>query len=70
MEDYSNNALSRTERQAPNGNVNYPILNYNVAVNVGDYEHSGDVYVGSDTLTLDFFVLKADQKKLKRHLKL
>lgn len=50
--------------------VSYPILNYNVAVNVGDYKHSKDIYVGNDTLTLDFFVLKADQKEAETAFKI
>ena len=38
--------------------VSYPINNYNVTFSIGLYEHLQDVYIDSDTLTLDYYVMK------------
>jgi len=42
--------------------VSYPINNYDVSLNIGDYVHFGD-HLG--TLPLDFYVLPADLEKAK-----
>ncbi|MDQ2833165.1 MAG: M1 family metallopeptidase [Acidobacteriota bacterium] len=42
--------------------VHYPINNYDVALNIGDYVHFGDNYHG---LSLDYYVLPADLAKAK-----
>ena len=48
--------------------VSYPINNYNVTINIGDYVHFSDKYVSeSDTLRLDYYVLNGNKDKAKRH---
>ena len=42
--------------------VHYPINNYDVALNIGDYVHFGDKFQG---LPLDYYVLPADLEKAK-----
>ena len=46
--------------------VSNPINNYNVAVNIGNYTHFSDKYVGKDgKLTLDYWMLPYNVKKGK-----
>ena len=48
--------------------VSYPINNYNVTLNIGDYVHFSDQYVSSnDTLKLDYYVLNYNLDKAKKH---
>ena len=48
--------------------VSYPINNYNVTLNIGDYVHLSDSYIGnSDTLRLDYYVLKGNEEKARAH---
>ncbi len=49
--------------------VSYPINNYNVTVNIADYLHFSDVYVaqGGDSLALDYYVLRENEEKARRH---
>jgi aminopeptidase N len=47
--------------------VSYPINNYNVTVNIGKYAHFSDVYVGTDSLTLDYYVFPENLEKAKQH---
>ena len=48
--------------------VSYPINNYNVTLNIGDYVHFSDHYVSNnDTLKLDYYVLKDNLDKAKKH---
>ncbi len=51
--------------------VSYPINNYNITVNIGDYAHFHDLWVASDgdSLDLDFYVLRAHLEKAKEHFK-
>jgi hypothetical protein len=53
--------------------VSYPITNYCVVMNIGNYIHFSDQYVsGSDTLSLNFYCLQRDEriaKKIFRHAK-
>lgn len=46
-------------------NISYPINNYNVSVNVGDYVHWHDTYTAmdGDTLSLDYYVLRDNKQK-------
>ncbi|SDM74580.1 Peptidase family M1 [Daejeonella rubra] len=47
--------------------VSYPINNYNVSLNVADYEHFEDSYAGENgNLTLDYYVLKENLEKAKK----
>jgi aminopeptidase N len=49
--------------------VTYPINNYNVTVNIGDYAHFSDTYVAGDhdSLRMDFYVLSYNLEKAKVH---
>ncbi len=47
--------------------VSYPINNYDVTLNIGDYTHFWDKYVsGNDTLDLDYYVLPYNLEKAKK----
>ena len=48
--------------------VSYPINNYNVTLNIGDYVHFSDYHVSTyDTLQLDYYVLSGNEKKAINH---
>ncbi len=47
--------------------VSYPINNYNVTFNIGNYAHFKDVYVDGDTLTLDYYVMPENLNRAKIH---
>lgn len=49
--------------------VSYPINNYNVTVNIGDYVHFKDDYQAEDgsDLSLDYYVLSYNLEKAKKH---
>ena len=48
--------------------VSYPINNYNVTLNIGDYIHFSDVYIsGKDSLDLSYYVLRYNEEKAKKH---
>ncbi|TNF30814.1 MAG: M1 family peptidase [Bacteroidetes bacterium] len=51
--------------------VSYPINNYNVTLNIADYEHFDGVYINSngDSLKLDYYVLRENLDKAKEHFK-
>jgi len=51
--------------------VSYPINNYNVTLNVGEYEHMSDIYVANDgdTLALDYYVMPYNLTKAKEQFK-
>ena len=50
--------------------VNNPINNYGVNVNIGDYAHFGEQYQGEKgPLKLDYYVLKEDLEKAKKQFK-
>ncbi len=51
--------------------VQYPINNYNVTVNIGDYVHFSDTYTAQDgaTLPLDYYVLSYNEEKARKHFK-
>ena len=47
--------------------VSYPINNYDVSINIGDYVHFEDKYISqSDTLLLDYYVLSYHLDKAKK----
>lgn len=52
-----------------NWHVSYPINNYNVSINVGDYVHLHDVYQHEtgDTLSLDYYVIRGNEEKATKH---
>ena len=52
-----------------NWHVSYPINNYNVTLNIGDYVHLHDTYTASDgdTLSLDYYVLRESEAKAFTH---
>ena len=50
--------------------VSYPINNYDVSLNIGNFTHFSDSYVNSnDTLSLDYYVLPYNLEKAKEHFK-
>ena len=50
--------------------VSYPINNYNVSLNIGDYEHFSENYTTeNDTLRMDYYVLHDNLQKAKAHFK-
>jgi aminopeptidase N len=50
--------------------VTYPINNYNVTINIGDYNHISDQYISNnDTLELDYYILSGNEIKAKEHFK-
>ena len=54
-----------------NWHVSYPINNYNVSINVGDYVPLHDVYEdeSGDTLSLDYYVIRGNEQKASEHFK-
>lgn len=46
-------------------NISYPINNYNVSINIGDYVHLHDTYRAEDgdTLSLDYYVIRDNRQK-------
>jgi len=54
-----------------NWHVSYPINNYNVSINIGDYVHLHDVYQdeSGDTLSLDYYVIRGDEQKATEHFR-
>ena len=50
--------------------VKNPINNYGVNVNIGDYAHFSEIYEGEKgALGMDYFVLRDNLKKAKKHFK-
>ncbi len=50
--------------------VSYPINNYNITLNIGDYTSFSDKYIsGDDTLALDYYVLPYNKGKAEEHFK-
>lgn len=50
--------------------VSYPITNYNVVVNIGDYVHFADQFVSdSDTLALNYYSLTYNRRKAEQLFK-
>ncbi len=51
--------------------VSYPINNYNVSLNIGDYTHFSEVFEGADgrKLDLDYYVLSYNLETAKEHFK-
>lgn len=51
--------------------VSYPINNYNITLNIGDYVHFSDTYTaaGGDTLALDYYVMPYNLEKARKHFR-
>ena len=51
--------------------VTYPIDNYNVTVNIGDYVHFGETYINAEgqPLELDYYVLRENEAVAREHFK-
>ena len=50
--------------------VSYPINNYNVTLNIGDYVNFSELYISKkDTLRMDYYVLSDNLAKAKKHFK-
>ena len=61
--NYLQDSLNRSEWF-----VSYPINNYNVTLNIGDYVHFQDQYISrEDTLDLSYYVLSYNEEKAKTH---
>lgn len=46
--------------------VSYPIINYDVTLNIANYAHISDYYLsGKDTLPLDYYVLRYNEQKAR-----
>lgn len=54
--------------------ISYPINNYNVSINIGNYRHFADEYASKirlgDTLELDYYVLKENFDKAKKQFQI
>jgi len=52
-----------------NWHVSYPINNYNISVNIGDYVNLHDVYrdESGDTLSIDYYVIRGNEQKALEH---
>ena len=51
--------------------VSYPINNYNVTVNIGDYTHFSDIYTAEDgaSLDLDYYVMSYNLERARTHFR-
>ncbi len=48
--------------------VHNPINTYNITLNIADYAHFSDIYTHQgDTLPLDYYVLRSNKEKAKKH---
>ena len=48
--------------------ISYPINNYNVTLNIGDYVNFSEEYVSNnDTMILDYYVLSGNKEKARSH---
>ncbi len=48
--------------------VTYPINNYNVTLNIGDYVRFSDIYISEeDSLAMDYYVLSYNEEKARKH---
>ena len=71
----ANGNLENTEtidgRSTYTWNISYPINNYNVSINVGDYKHFSDEYISpvKGKLSCDYYVMSYNLKKAKEHFK-
>jgi aminopeptidase N len=54
-----------------NWSISYPINNYNVSINIGDYVHWHDTYTAADgdTLALDYYVIRNNLEKSREQFK-
>lgn len=50
--------------------MSYPILNYNISVNVGNYVHWKERYHGQSGLTLSYYSLKENEKEAREAFKI
>lgn len=69
------NGQHRSTHEMDNGktrydwHISYPINNYNVTVNIGDYVHFGEKYqrANGTSLDLDYYVQPVNLEKAKKH---
>ncbi|MGF1638785.1 MAG: M1 family metallopeptidase [Cyclobacteriaceae bacterium] len=47
--------------------ISYPINNYNVTINIGNYAHFNDKFQGKNPVQLDYYVLPENLEKAKKH---
>ena len=74
LQEISNGRLLR-KTELKNGNtkwewnVSYPINNYDVSVNIGDYVHWSETYTSKvidESLDLDYYVLRGNEEKSRK----
>jgi aminopeptidase N len=70
----ANGNLERVEKSTTSSTfhwmVHYPINNYNVTMNIGDYVHFSEYYFsGKDSMSCDYYVLPEHFEKAKEHFK-
>jgi len=46
--------------------TSYPVNNYNITLNVGDYQKIEDEFLGINKVTLDYYILPSDALKAKK----
>ncbi|MGB1218958.1 MAG: M1 family peptidase, partial [Flavobacteriales bacterium] len=58
-------------RRSTTWKTSYPINNYNLSLNIADYAHFSEVYErqNDEDLEMDYYVLKPNLNKAKRHFK-
>jgi aminopeptidase N len=58
-------------RKTCHWHVSYPINNYNVSLNIGDYVHFSDIYTSPDgsQLPLDYYVIRGNEHKAEKQFK-
>ena len=62
--------FQEAEKRISTWKVSYPINTYNVTLNIANYSHLKDAYVSNlDTLSLDYFVLKGNEKPAQEQFK-
>ena len=68
-----NGSLERKRENADSTNtstwfISYPINNYNISINVGDYVHFADIYTSVDgsKLALDYYVMRYNEEKARK----
>lgn len=70
LKEISNGRLLKTTKLPGNQTkydwqVSYPINNYNVTLNIGNYTHLQDKFITNDTLTLDYYAMPYNLEKAK-----
>ncbi len=66
----SNGVLEWQNQNTFQWKVSYPINNYNITLNIGDYAHFGEYYLsGKDSMSCDYYVMPYNLEKAKMQFK-